>query len=105
MQSIEGLKLRVHAWLANHELARNTRFYTREEWTARKEPSLADSDLALVIEGAPYRVMNGCDRHAIKLYDVLEKLVRRPGYYFKLGHAWSMGFYAFPARQQMDHYY
>ena len=65
MQSIERLKLRVHEWLVNRELVRDTRFYTRDEWMARKEPFLADSDLVLIFEGGLYRVMNGSDRDSI----------------------------------------
>jgi hypothetical protein len=99
VQSIERLRLGVHEWLVNHELDRDATFFTRDEWRVRNEPYLADSELVLVFEGGLYRVMNGCDKNSIKLYDELEQFVRGLGYFFELGHAWNMGFYALPARR------
>ena len=98
MQSVEKLRQRVHEWLVKHELDRDTRFYTPEEWTARKEPYLKNPELILIFEGALYRVIYGCGRDSIKLYGQLERLARRLGYYFEFGHAWNMGFYPLPAR-------
>jgi len=97
MQSTERFRRRVDEWLVEHELDRDTTFYTREEWTARNEPFLAHSDLVLVFEGGLYRVMNGCDEDSMKLYDEFEQFVRGFGYFFELGHAWSMGLYPLPA--------
>jgi hypothetical protein len=99
VQSIERLRLGVYEWLVDHELDRDAKFYTRDEWKARKEPFLADSALVLVFEGGLYRVMNGCDRDSIKLYGELEQSVRGFGYFSELGHAWNMGFYALPSRR------
>jgi hypothetical protein len=99
VQSVERVRQRIHEWLVKHELDRDTRFYTREEWTARKEPYLADPELVLTFEGALYRVVNGCDRDSIKLYGQLERLARRLGFYFEIGHAWNMGFYPIPAKR------
>jgi len=99
MQSIERLRRGVHEWLVHHELYGDTAFYSREEWEARKEPYLAQSDLILVFEGELFRVMNGGHEESIKLYDEFEQVVRGLGYFFELGHAWSMGFYPLPARR------
>ena len=52
MQSAEKLRQRVHEWLVKHELDRDTRFYTPEEWKARKEPYLKNPELVLIFEGA-----------------------------------------------------
>src|SRR5271165_1233702 len=98
MQSIERLRLGVHEWLVEHELDGDTRFYTRNEWAARNEPYLANSDLILVFEGAMYRVMNGSGRECAKLYGDFEQFVRGFGYFFELGHAWNMAFYACPEK-------
>ena len=99
MERIEGLKQCVSRWLAEHELARDTRFCTREEWKARGEGFLADSSLVLVFEGALYSVVNGDHEDSIKLYGNLERLVHELGSFFELGHAWSMGFYPLSARR------
>jgi hypothetical protein len=96
MQSIDELRRGVRDWLVDHELCGDTAFYTRAEWKARKEPFLADSELILAFEGALYRVMNGCDKDSIKLYDEFQGFVRGFGYFFELGHAWNMGFYPLP---------
>jgi hypothetical protein len=97
MQNIETLRHSVRLWLVDHELNGETAFYTREEWRARKEPYLADSPLILVFEGELFRVMNGHHEECSKLYDDFEQFVRGLGYFFELGHAWSMGFYPLPA--------
>jgi len=99
MQSIERLRRGVHEWLIDHELDGDTAFYTREEWEARKEPYLAESALILVFEGGLFSVMNGHHEDSIKLYDDFEQFVRGFGYFFELGHAWSMGFYPLPAKR------
>jgi hypothetical protein len=66
VKTIERLRLGVHEWLVSHELDRDGTFYTRDEWKARKEPFLADSELVLIFESGLYRVMNGCDGESIK---------------------------------------
>jgi hypothetical protein len=42
--------------------------------------------------------MNGHDTENIALYEEFEQFIRERGYFFELGHAWSMGFYPLPAR-------
>ncbi len=96
MQTIENLRRSVHAWLVDHELNADTRFYTREEWRARDEEYLADAALVLVFEGELFRVMNSHHEESIKLQADLEQFVRSLGYFLELGHAWSMGFYPLP---------
>jgi hypothetical protein len=102
MQSIETLRQGVHQWLIDHDLHVDTAFHLRTAWEARKEPYLAGSDLVLVFEGALYRVMNGCDKDSIRLYDEFEQFVRAFGYFFELGHAWNMGFYPLPIPQDQE---
>ncbi len=82
MQSIEKLRRNVHEWLVDHELDRDTTFYTREEWEARQESYLAGSDLILVFEGGLFSVMNGHHEDSIRLYDEFEQFVRGFGYFF-----------------------
>ena len=95
-ESIERLRSSVYEWLAEHELDGDTAFYTPEEWKAREEPYLADSALILVFEGELYRIMNGHHKDGIKMYNDFEQFVRGFGYFFELGHAWSIGFYPLP---------
>jgi hypothetical protein len=101
MPSIEELKEAVEAWLVDRELDRDTVFDSREEWKARNERYLADAELVLVFEGGLYSVMNGHHQDSIELYDEFEQLVRGLGYFFELGHAWSMGFYPRPVSAYM----
>jgi hypothetical protein len=98
MQPIERLKQRVEEWLIEHELNSNTTFYTGEGWKARGEAYLADSGLILVFEGELYRNVNGDHVDSIRVYNEFEGFVRRLGYFFELGHAWSMGFYPLPGQ-------
>ncbi len=100
MQPIEKLRQSVHGWLVEYELDGDTAFFTQAEWRGRGEAYLLDSCLILVFEGEFYRVMNGGHEESIALYDEFERFLRGIGYYFELGHAWSMGFYLLPARQQ-----
>ena len=95
-KGIEKLRRAIHEWLIDRELARDTAFYTREQWDAREEPYLAQSELVLVFEGGFYRVIN--DRHPenVTLYEEFQELVRGLGYFFEFGHAWNMGFYPLP---------
>ncbi len=98
MQPIEKLKHGVYEWLVDHELDRDTRFYTPEEWQARDEPYLGSAELILVFEGGLFQIINGCHAANIPLYDDLVHFVQGHGYFFELGHTWSMGFYPLPAR-------
>jgi hypothetical protein len=98
MQTIERLKRGVRDWLEWHELDRDTTFYSGEEWRARREAYLANSSLVLVFEGGLYSVMNRHRDDSMVLYDDLERVARGFGYFFELGHAWSMGFYPLPGK-------
>jgi hypothetical protein len=97
-QTIDKLRRGVHDWLTDHELAGDTRFYSREEWSARDEEYLADAALVLAFEGELLRVMNRHHKESMKLQHDLEQFVRCLGYFFELGHAWSMGFHPLPPR-------
>jgi hypothetical protein len=99
VRSIETLRRGVREWLVEHELAGDIAFYTPEEWQAREEPYLAGAGLLLVFSGGLYSVMNGYREDSIALCDEFEQFVRGFGYFFELGHAWSMGFYPLPARR------
>jgi hypothetical protein len=96
VQNIEKLREAVRKWLVKNELSRDTRFYTPDEWAARKEPYLTNSKLVLIFEGALYRIIYGHTAHSVKLYAELERIARRFGYYFEFGNAWNMGFYPLP---------
>ena len=96
-QTSEKLRRGLHNWLVDHELDRDTRFYTQDEWRARDEEYLPDASLVLVFEGELFRVMNSHHQQSIKLQHDLEQFVRCLGYFFELGHAWSMGFHPLPA--------
>jgi hypothetical protein len=99
MQPIDSLRDSVSGWLARHELNRDTAFYTGEQWRARGERYLVDCAVVLVFEGELYRVVNGGNADSIRLYNDFEEFVRGLGYFFELGHAWSMGFYPLPANR------
>ena len=59
MHNIEKLRNTISKWLVKNELARDTEFYTRKEWTARNEPYIQDAELVLIFEGALYHVLYG----------------------------------------------
>ena len=93
MEPAEKLRRGIAQWLSRNELDGGTAFYGPEEWKARNEPYLEQSDLVLVFEGALYSVLNGHRTDSIKLYDEFSRFVRGFGYFFEFGHAWNMGFY------------
>lgn len=78
-------------WLCIHEIDYDYHFYTPEEW-AQKEGSdrlLQGADLVLTFENDLYTWMN----YGTSVPDELQDLAEGFGYYYELGHAWSMGFY------------
>lgn len=74
-----------------------TRGSTPKRNGVREEAYLGDAALVLIFEGELFRVMNSHHAECVKLQHDLEQFVRCLGYFFELGHAWSMGFYPLPA--------
>lgn len=86
-----GFKANLQEWLARNELDHDSRFYAPEEWRGRGEDLLLDADLVLVTEGGLHFLLNYNFGHP--KVEELGDLCASFGYWFDLGHTWSVGFY------------
>lgn len=84
---LEKLITMVKLWLKKNELDGDTSFYTIEEWKARGEDYLNDSEYVIVTEGGLNFILNYGDPE--EFYDLVESF----GYYYEQGHSWNLGFY------------
>lgn len=74
-------------YLRKNELDSDIGIYTSEEWIARGEEYLTDSDFVITSEGGLHFILNYGD--AGEFYDLVDSF----GYIMEMGHSWSYGFY------------
>lgn len=96
--TFERLKLAITAWLLRNQfLTDDIRFFTRSEWTLRRESVCRNSVLVMTFEGSVlYHILNDtfADRAmSARLEDEFRRLLEELGYYFELGFAWCLGLY------------
>lgn len=96
--TFERLKLAITAWLLrNRFLTDDIRFFTRSEWTLRRETVGRNSVLAMTFEGSVlYHILNDTfSDHAMsaRLEDELRRMLAEQGYYYELGYAWCLSLY------------
>jgi hypothetical protein len=87
----------LNAWLdADDRLRRgDARLFSPEEWNARGEGYGTTAELTLIIDGSPlFAALNYSEPR--QYYRELERIARRHGFWFELGHAWSVHFYRLP---------
>ena len=78
-------------WLSRNSLDADMNFYTNEDWVSRKEDYLNDAEFVIVTEGGLCHLLNYAFDHP--KVDELQDLCESFGYWFDLGHTWSIGFY------------
>lgn len=96
--TFERLKLGITAWLLRNQfLTDDIRFFTRSEWTLRRESVCLNSVLVMTFEGSVlYHILNDtfADRAmSARLEDEFRRMLEELGYYFELGFAWCLGLY------------
>jgi hypothetical protein len=96
--TFERLKLAITAWLLRNQfLTDDIRFFTRSEWTLRRETVGRNSVLAMTFEGSVlYHILNDTfSDHAMsaRLEDEFRRMLSEQGYYYELGYAWCLSLY------------
>src|SRR6266581_226031 len=90
-QHLTRFTISLERWLATNELDQDSHFNTAEEWRGRGEDLLRGAELILTTEGGLHFLLNyNFDHPKIEEFgDLCESF----GYWFELGHSWSVGFY------------
>jgi hypothetical protein len=96
--TFERLKLAITAWLLRNQfLTDDIRFFTRSEWTLRRETVGRNSVLAMTFEGSVlYHILNDTfSDHAMsaRLEDEFRRMLAEQGHYYELGYAWCLSLY------------
>ena len=94
----ERLKLAITSWLLHNQFFTDEiRFFTRAEWTLRRETVCRNSVLAMTFEGSVlYHILNDTfSDHALsaRLEDEFHRMLAEHGFYYQLGYAWCLGLY------------
>lgn len=94
----ERLKLAITSWLLRNQFFTDEiRFFTRAEWTLRRETVCRNSVLAMTFEGSVlYHILNdtfGDRALSARLEDEFRKMLEEHSYYYELGYAWCLGLY------------
>lgn len=92
MRQLDVLREVFEEWLRIHEINYDFRFYTPEEWAAKEgsDHLLQGAELMLAFDNA----LVGWLSLGTSVPDELMELAEGFGYFYELGHAWNMGFYA-----------
>jgi hypothetical protein len=100
----ERLKLAITSWLLRNQFFTDeVRFYTRSEWTLRRETVGRNSVLAMTFEGSVlYHILNdtfGDRAMSARLEDEFRRLLAEHGFYYELGYAWCLSLYPLNGEQ------
>lgn len=100
----ERLKLAITSWLLRNQFfTDDVRFYTRSEWTLRRETVGRNSVLAMTFEGSVlYHILNdtfGDRAMSARLEDEFRRLLAEHGFYYELGYAWCLSLYPLNGEQ------
>ena len=92
--SVKELRSKLEAWIAYREFGGVT-FYTQAEWTAKGETLCADAVLSAAIEDSPLQVIlnYAWPPDVEDIVQELTRLLERLGYWYEIGHSWSLHFY------------
>jgi hypothetical protein len=90
-EQIDILKEAFKEWLQIHDLDYDFWIYSGDEWRARGEQVLQKAEAVLAFENQLVSILNYTGPWDIE--DELQDLAGGFGYYFEMGHHWSIGFY------------
>lgn len=91
-ERLELLRQHVTDWLRRNELDTDLSFWTHDEWAAQNEDYLNDAELVITTEGGLWFLLNYSFDDA--KVDEFQDLLASFGYWFDMGHSWSLGLYA-----------
>jgi hypothetical protein len=91
MEQLERFQQMLRDWLSRNRLDRDLHFYSQGEWHSRHAEFLNGALFVIVTEGGLYHLLN--DSFDDPKVDELQDLCDSFGYWFEMGHAWSLGFY------------
>ena len=93
--SVATLKTAVQRFLAKKKLNYDVSYYTKDEWEDRGESVGNGASLTIVGEGALYMTFNllGNWIECTKTIDEFGIVLERHGYWYELGHHWSIHLY------------
>lgn len=91
-KNLPGLKRDLKKFLATAYGA-GTKVYTKRDWNDRGEQYGRTADLTLIIEGSPLYAALNYGEPGWEADTKLRELAAANGYYYELGHAWSVHFY------------
>ncbi len=94
---LDQLRGQLVDWLRRNELDGDLNFWTQVEWKRRREDYLNGAALVITTEGGLFHLLNYALDHP-KL-DELQDLLSSFGFWFEMGHAWSIGVYRDEAYQ------
>jgi hypothetical protein len=83
----------LNEWLASHEYMKgDAKIYTTQEWRDRGEKYGRGAFCTLTLDGSPlYNMVNYMEMP--KLHEEFQEMLRKNGFYYDLGYAWSMHIY------------
>lgn len=87
--NVSRMRHAVNEWLITQELLGDAQFYTNEEWRVRGEDYHDEALLVLTIDGSSLHTMLNFGGDTSEFDDLVESF----GFWYELGHAWSLGFY------------
>ncbi|MCK6485020.1 MAG: hypothetical protein HUU22_07170 [Phycisphaerae bacterium] len=88
---LDQLRRELIDWLRRNELDGDLSFWTQPEWGRRGEEYLNDARLVITTEGGLFHLLNyAFDNPKV---DELQDFLSSFGFWFEMGHAWSIGIY------------
>ena len=90
-EHLTRFRISLERWFATNKLDQDSHFNTAEEWRGRGEDLLRGAELILTTEGGLHFLLNyNFDQPKVEEFD---DLCESFGYWFEVGHSWSVGFY------------
>ncbi|MGZ4955354.1 MAG: HNH endonuclease [Methylobacter sp.] len=88
-ENLFRMKHAVTEWLIKDGLLGDGQFMSIEKWRSRDEKYLDDAQLVLIIDGCSLYTMLNFGGDTSEFDDLIESF----GFWYELGHSWSIGFY------------
>ena len=88
---LDQLTRQLNEWLRRNDLDGDLSFWTPAEWRQRGGDYLSGARLVITTEGGLYFLLNYALDHP--KVDGLQGLLSSFGFWFEMGHAWSIGIY------------
>ncbi len=90
-ERLDQLRRELTDWLRRNDLDGDLSVWTQTQWQQRGEDYLNDARLVITTEGGLFHLLNYAFDHP--KVDELQDLLSSFGFWFEMGHAWSIGIY------------